>query len=602
MRASEHFSVSYRAIKLLWQLSPGCTLTLVVSSVLEGVDPYVPVIFSAMLIDGLAAGAPVSTIMLLAALTVGLTFAANALWRWTLTVHNNLYNSGWHKQEWIFCEKALSMAYESLENRDIKLLLERIRAENQTGYNLFYLHQTLKLFFRSAAQICGGLGVLTGLFAAPGIPLAFRLTLAAGLVLTAAFTCFSGKKASKVQMDFMDSCVDINVLIEKYDSYTTDYTAGKDIRLYGMGDMLADGDAAVGLQFFKRMQRSMLHNGAWLAPMQALQQLLTGGLYLLLLWAALIGAVSVGSIARYAACLLPLMRGVSNLPLTIQLLLTNNIYLKRFFSYLDIPNNMYQGSLTVEKRDDNDYDVEFRDVSFQYPGTDSWALRHVDLKFNVGEKLALVGENGSGKTTFIKLLCRLYDPTEGSILLGGVDIRKMDYDEYRRLFAVVFQDFQLLSLTLGQNVATQKDYDKEKVRECLQKAGFGDRLDAMPAGCDTYLYKHYAEDGVEISGGEAQKIALARALYKDAPFIILDEPTSALDPQAEYRVYSDFNAIAGDKTAVYISHRLASCRFCDAVAVFDGGRLVQRGTHAALLADTGGKYHALWTAQAQYYT
>ena len=218
--------------------------------------------------------------------------------------------------------------------------------------------------------------------------------------------------------------------------------------------------------------------------------------------------------------------------------------------------------------------MEFRDVSFKYPNTDTYALRHVNLKFKVGEKLAVVGKNGSGKTTFIKLLCRLYDPTEGQILLNGVDIKKYDYDEYMSIFSVVFQDFNLFAFSLGQNVAAAKEYNKSKVEECLKKAGFGERLDSMPEGTETCLYKDFSERGVEISGGEAQKIALARALYKDAPFMVLDEPTAALDPVSEYEVYSKFNEIAGDKTAIYISHRLASCRFCDNILVFDNGNVV----------------------------
>ena len=263
---------------------------------------------------------------------------------------------------------------------------------------------------------------------------------------------------------------------------------------------------------------------------------------------------------------------------------------------------MYQGSLTVEKRDDNEYFVEFRDVSFRYPNTESYALRHVNLKFRIGEKLAIVGKNGSGKTTFIKLMCRLYDPTEGQILLNGVDIRKYDYDEYMSIFSIVFQDFRLFGFRLGENVAAGSSYDPQRAAHCLEQAGFGERLAAMPEGTDTFLYKEFDESGMEISGGEAQKVALARALYKDAPFLILDEPTSALDPVSEYEVYSSFNEIAGDKTTIYISHRLASCRFCDKIMVFDNGQIVQKGTHNSLIADTCGKYHALWHAQAQYYT
>jgi ATP-binding cassette subfamily B protein len=166
---------------------------------------------------------------------------------------------------------------------------------------------------------------------------------------------------------------------------------------------------------------------------------------------------------------------------------------------------------------------------------------------------------------------------------------------------VVFQDFKLFSFSLGQNVAASVEFDEKKAAECLSMAGLGERLESMAKGLATPLYKDFEEDGVEISGGEAQKIALARALYKDAPFIVLDEPTAALDPIAEYEIYAKFNGIVGGKTAIYISHRLSSCRFCDEIAVFHEGELIQRGSHDALLSDAGGKYHELWTAQAQYY-
>lgn len=267
-----------------------------------------------------------------------------------------------------------------------------------------------------------------------------------------------------------------------------------------------------------------------------------------------------------------------------------------------MPNNMYYGTLTTEKRADNEYEIEFHNVSFKYPGTDIYALKNLNLKFNIGQRMAVVGMNGSGKTTMIKLLCRLYDPTDGEITLNGINIKKYEYDEYLNIFSVVFQDFKLFSFTLGQNVAASLNYDSAQAEKCLAMAGFKDRMNTMPKGLDSPLYKDFEEDGVEISGGEAQKIALARALYKDAPFIVLDEPTAALDPVAEFEIYSKFNEIIGDKTAVYISHRLSSCRFCDDIAVFHEGELIQRGSHDALLADKDGKYCELWNAQAQYYT
>ena len=215
--------------------------------------------------------------------------------------------------------------------------------------------------------------------------------------------------------------------------------------------------------------------------------------------------------------------------------------------------------------------------------------------------LAVVGRNGSGKTTFIKLLCRLYDPTEGEVIMNDFNIRKYDYRQYLDLFSVVFQDYKLLAVPLGNNVASSDVWDVAKAERLLEEVGFGERYAQMPKKLDTSLYKDFDEDGVNVSGGEAQKIALARALYKDAPFIILDEPTAALDPIAEAEIYSRFDEIVGDKTAIYISHRLSSCRFCDKIAVFDQGEIVQVGTHEELLADPKGKYYELWNAQAQYY-
>ena len=229
------------------------------------------------------------------------------------------------------------------------------------------------------------------------------------------------------------------------------------------------------------------------------------------------------------------------------------------------------------------------------------ALNGVDLKLPTGKINGLLGPNGSGKTTFIKLLCRLYDPTEGTILLNGIDIRKYDYREYISIFSVVFQDFCLPDLPLGENVAAATEYDEALARSCLEKAGFGQRLESLPQGLDTYLGKRLSKDGVDMSGGEEQKIALARAIYKDAPFIVLDEPTAALDPIAEAEIYSSFNDIVEDRTAIYISHRLSSCKFCEDILVFDKGAIVQQGSHELLVADGDGKYHDLWQAQAQYY-
>jgi ATP-binding cassette subfamily B protein len=201
----------------------------------------------------------------------------------------------------------------------------------------------------------------------------------------------------------------------------------------------------------------------------------------------------------------------------------------------------------------------------------------------------------------IKLLCRLYEPTEGFITLNGINIKEYEYEEYLKTFAVVFQEFFLMALPIGQNLATALEYDPQQATAALEKAGFAERLKELEHGLDTVLYKHTDENGVNISGGEAQKIALARAIYKNAPFVVLDEPTAALDPIAEFEVYSKFNDLIAGKTAIFISHRLSSCRFCHRIAVFHQGEIIQHGTHEALLQTAAGKYHEMWHAQAQYY-
>jgi ATP-binding cassette subfamily B protein len=342
--------------------------------------------------------------------------------------------------------------------------------------------------------------------------------------------------------------------------------------------------------------------GAWAALGSCLSAAVTGLIYVFVCLKAWAGAFGVGSVTQYVGTLTALTRHISDLIGAVGHMKSNTPFLKTIYDFLDIPNAMYQGSLTTEKRSDRQYEVAFQDVSFKYPGSDLWALRHVNMKFKIGKRLAIVGENGSGKTTFIKLLCRLYDPQEGQILLNGIDIRKYRYDDYMHIFSVVFQDFQLICQPLGENVAGSMEYDRDRVHQVLIDAGFGERLGTMEKGLDTRLYKDLSEDGVDVSGGEAQKIAIARALYKDAPFIILDEPTAALDPIAEAEIYSKFDEIVGDKTAIYISHRLSSCKFCDEIAVFHEGAVIQQGTHASLVADENGKYYALWHAQAQYYT
>lgn len=319
--------------------------------------------------------------------------------------------------------------------------------------------------------------------------------------------------------------------------------------------------------------------------------------YYCVLALAIAGTITVGMVLRYAQAIFQACMSVSASIRLAGEFRTDVGRIASTLEYLNLEAEKTKGDSFTEMTKGV---IEFRNVSFRYPGTKELVLDHVSLKIEPSEKIAVVGKNGSGKTTLVKLLCRLYEPEEGEILWNGKNIREYDLKEWQKIFAIVFQDYSLLSLTLGQNVAASEQYEAERAKEVLQLAGFGERLNKLKKGLETVVYPEYEQDGVSFSGGEEQKIAIARAIYKGGQICILDEPTAALDPVSESRVYESFDEIVKGKTAVYISHRLSSCKFSDRIFVLDNGKIAESGTHEALLFQNG-LYAQLWQAQAQYY-
>ena len=244
--------------------------------------------------------------------------------------------------------------------------------------------------------------------------------------------------------------------------------------------------------------------------------------------------------------------------------------------------------------------IEFKNVSFAYPNTDKLVLKGINLTLSKNESLSIVGLNGAGKTTFVKLLCRLYEPTDGEILINGRPIKEISFEEYIKLISVVFQDFKLFSFSVKENVQMNTEGNPEKVDRAIIESGLEEKIASLPKGKDTYVYKEFDSEGVEFSGGEGQKLAIARAIYKDSQIVILDEPTSALDPIAEYDVYKHFHSLSEGKLSIYISHRLSSTRFTDKIALFDDGIIKEYGTHSNLY-NSGGLYRTIFDTQAKYY-
>ena len=317
---------------------------------------------------------------------------------------------------------------------------------------------------------------------------------------------------------------------------------------------------------------------------------------------AIMGKITIGAFSQLLSSAGTLHSSLQAMILGLQDVVKRSRYMYEIISFMNYPAALEKGDRRIEDLSGG-HEIEFRNVSFSYPETGVQVLKDVSIKLKAGEKLSVVGLNGAGKTTFIKLLCRLYDVDGGEILLDGVNIRDYDYDEYMKLFSVVFQDFKLLAFSAQDNILLgAEDTDNGKTVDSLfEKTGILKKINSLPHGKDTMMFKNFDKEGVELSGGEQQKMAIARALYKDAPVVILDEPTAALDPVAEYEIYRQFNDLVHGKTAVYISHRLSSCKFCDHVAVFSEGTVKEYGTHDELVHKHNGIYAEMFKAQAQYY-
>ena len=613
MTFREAFSLNFRAFKLLRQKRPGLFESIFCNAVVTAIVPYIGIYFSARILNELSGERRPEVLWKWVLLTVVVTALAALLKAVTTRWQNSRASLFYQMQIDVYNDKMLRMDFCVLDEQHTHDLYSQIQQNaNWSGWGFPRVQWSFETIVNGVITILSGLALSVSLFTLQvpeGSRYAFLnspLFILAFLAIMAAVTFLAplcATKADSYWVKASDGARFSNRFLSFFGFIMHTKERMLDMRMYNQQEICSKSykhDNVFGPDGpMARYSKGPV--GGLVALSAAISTVFTGFAYLFVCLKAWAGAFGVGSVTQYVGAITALAKGVSDLMKIAGEIKNNGEFLRTSFEFLDLPDRMYQGSLTTEKRADRQYEVEFKDVSFKYPGSEDYALRHVSMKFKVGERLAVVGRNGSGKTTFIKLLCRLYDPTEGQILLNGIDIRKYKYEDYLQVFAVVFQDFQLLAFPLGQNVAASQDYDRKRAEKCLRMAGFGERLDSMPEGLDTCLYREFDEKGVEVSGGEAQKIALARALYKDAPFIVLDEPTAALDPIAEYEVYSHFDELVSDKTAIYISHRLSSCRFCDDIAVFDHGQVVQQGSHDSLLADEDGQYAKLWHAQAQYY-
>ncbi len=603
-----------KVLSLTHRIVPGyITFVLTVKLIAAG-QPFISIYFSSLILDGLFRMDSFESIFK-NVLIMLIIDAALVLIRWGLELIN------WVKKHELtqkinkmLVDKTMDLDFDILEKHETLDLYKKAKDGIQTGGDIRVFIDNLAGLVEKVSTIVYSLVLLVPLFIPRAAAEVGSLTglsyflnqwysfvvMVVVLAVHVFMSYKTNKKSSELQMEFFEKNISYNRYFGYWFNLIFDYSIGKYIRLYKMQKLMT-----------KRVQETNdkleAEGNAWinkdiknsLIPLvsQCFMQLAS---YAYVGLKAVFGLISAGKCIMYVSSYTRLVESITGISSNFVQLKMESQYLSFFYDYMEIQNKRYDGTIPTEKRDDNVFELEFRDVSFKYANSDTWALRHVNQKITLGTKNAVVGKNGAGKTTFIKLLCRLYEPTEGQILLNGVDIRYYDNEEYAKLFAIVFQDFNLFSFPLGENVAGSNEYDRDRAVKCLEDAGFGERLAKMEKGLDTPLYQYDDEDGVEISGGEAQKIAIARSLYKDAPFVIMDEPTSALDPVAEFEIYQRFDQMVEGKTSIYISHRMSSCRFCDNIIVFDEGKIIEQGSHDKLMSNKG-LYSELWNAQAQYY-
>lgn len=586
-------------------------------TLVQAAQPFLGVFMTPLLVDELCTTRNVRTLVLYTAILLGGEFVLQLVSQGLdtkLQKYQERLNNYFTMQ---LGQHSMNLDFQLTED---KAALDQLEKAN-TGMSWYSggaygIAEQVFLFLGNVFKIAGFVTVIT--MHAPLLLVAILVYIVLNAFLTS--------KRNKVELQAFGRLSNINRLFGYFGFSIVDFRFGKDIRLYDARKMMTEKWAGYSRENNAgwKWQADKTYPYALLSDVMSLLRTLITYLYVGML--VIRKVFSIGTFTQMISAAGALDATLGGLVWNVQELLKRCNYAYEYVLFMQYPEALPKGNAPVKA---GEHRIEFRNVSFAYPGTDQKVLDGVNVTVEPGQHLSIVGLNGAGKTTFIKLLCRLYDPTEGEILLDGRNIQEYDYKEYLAQFAPVFQDFKLFGFTVRENVtikehgagvdggrakkeggkgesvkdaAAEGDGAEEReIEELLRLTELDGMVAKLPKGIDTRLFKIFEEDGIEPSGGEQQKLAIARALYKAAPVLILDEPTAALDPIAEYEVYRQFHTLVGDKTAFYISHRLSSCRFCDRIAVFSEGKVAEYGSHDELVKRPGGIYAKMFEAQAQYY-
>lgn len=601
-----------RGIKEFDNILPGQMRQILVRGILSAILPFIITAVSAYMIDGLLEQADDRKILFICFTGLGITFLLSA---WKAKKDSRIevgYQRLFSCHEVVLTDKAYRLRYEELEKSSTRSLRDEVSGSiSISGAGMASLYWDMDTLIHNCAIVAIAIILF---FRYLYMLVRWDIRQNSGVMNTAVFilvivlliavcsyiTCKTSSKRFDVGFEVFQHGSKYISFGDFYSrEYLLDENAALDARIYGPDDLILSECQEKCYEHFAKGKEEEMHAANLCDGMKFMSGCICGCIiYLLAGKMAMQGAIGTGSILLLYAAVTMVVEALSQVAQTITDLRNNNEHLIKFFQYMDMPEagseRMDHCELTLEE-------LEVRNVSFCYPESDTYVLKNVNLKLHAGEKLAIVGENGSGKTTLIKLICRLYQPSEGKILLNGKDITDIPFEKYIACIATVFQDFSLFPFSLGENVAASGDYDVTRVKDALTKAGLEEKLLQWKNGVRQPIFSGFDENGADLSGGEQQKVAIARAVYKDAGLMVLDEPTAALDPYAEYEIYKNFSEITEGKTLISISHRLSSCRMCDRILVLGDGKVLQEGAHEELVQDVDGKYYALWTAQAQYY-
>lgn len=406
------------------------------------------------------------------------------------------------------------------------------------------------------------------------------------------------------QMNFFQEIIPVNRKYGYYVNLCGSDRLQKDIRLYRMNKMLTDRVTKYNLEMNTWMSKYFKKQGAYLGlygVINDLQAALAYGYVAIRVISNLFGGrIGIGSFTMYVTAAINFSSSTAEFGNAVIGIIQMLGYLDPFMEFMSLPDEESAcGSLEFSGDIES---IEFRNVSFSYPGSDKEILHNISFNINKGEKISIVGLNGAGKTTLVKLICRLYHSNSGEIFINGHNIFEYSHGSYMKNIAAVFQDYKLFAFSIDENITCRDiDSDTDKTMKLIEEVGLKEKVESLPDGIHSLFGKAYDENGIEMSGGQSQKIAIARALYKDASLIILDEPTSALDPLAEAEIYENFNTMVGGKTAIYISHRMSSSVFCDKVLIIDAGKVADFDTHNNLMQKTDSLYYKMFNAQAVNY-